>query len=161
MIVLHTNYGEIHLQLDHDKAPKSAANFEQYVRDGHYDDTLFHRVINGFMVQGGGFDSDFNQKQTRAPIKNESSNGLENRRGALSMARTQDPNSATAQFFINLADNEQLDGMGARPGYAVFAHVTEGMDVVDAIAAKPTGAAGPFRQDVPQDTVVIESADVR
>ena len=161
MVIFHTNLGAIYIEVDETNAPITAENFLAYVRDGFYDGVIFHRVIAGFVVQGGGFDGDFNQKQTRAPIKNESSNGLENRRGALSMARTQDPNSATAQFFINLADNEQLDGMGARPGYAVFAHVSQGMEVVDAIAAKPTGAAGPFRQDVPQDTVVIESAEVR
>ncbi|WP_348760918.1 peptidylprolyl isomerase [uncultured Salinisphaera sp.] len=161
MVIFHTSLGDIHIEVDEANAPITAENFLSYVREGFYDGVIFHRVIDGFVVQGGGFDAAFNQKPTRAPIKNESANGLENRRGALSMARTQDPNSATAQFFINLADNEQLDAMGARPGYAVFAHVSQGMDVVDAIAAQPTGAAGPFRQDVPQETVVIESAEIR
>ncbi|RJS95036.1 peptidylprolyl isomerase [Salinisphaera sp. Q1T1-3] len=160
MVIFTTNLGDIHIEVDETNAPVSAENFLTYVRDGFYDGVIFHRVIPGFVVQGGGFDTDFNQQKTRAPIKNESANGLENKRGTLSMARTQDPHSATSQFFINLRDNEQLDDMGYRPGYAVFARVVEGMDIVDAIAEVSTGAAGPFGQDVPQETVQIESARI-
>ncbi|KEZ78884.1 peptidylprolyl isomerase [Salinisphaera hydrothermalis] len=160
MVIFKTNLGDIHIEVDADNAPISAENFLAYVRDGFYDGVIFHRVIPGFVVQGGGFDENFNQKTTRAPIKNESANGLDNERGTLSMARTQDPHSATSQFFINLEDNEQLNDMGTRPGYAVFGRVVEGMEVVDAIAKVPTGAAGPFRQDAPQETVRIESAEV-
>ncbi len=163
MIVLHTNYGEIHLQLDHDKAPKSAANFEQYVRDGHYDDTLFHRVINGFMVQGGGFDTNFEQKPTREPIDNEADNGLKNRKGTVAMARTQDPHSATAQFFINIADNDFLDHRGKNLqgwGYCVFGEVVAGMDVVEKIKAVPTTRRG-MHADVPAEDVILERAEIR
>lgn len=160
MVIFKTNFGDIHIEVDTHNAPITAENFLGYVRDGFYDGVIFHRVIPGFVVQGGGFDENLDQKATRAPITNESANGLDNERGTLSMARTQDPHSATSQFFINLDDNEQLDHTGSRPGYAVFARVVEGMDVVDEIAKIPTGAAGPFRQDAPQDTVRIESAKV-
>ncbi|WP_423823949.1 peptidylprolyl isomerase [Salinisphaera sp. SPP-AMP-43] len=160
MVIFKTNLGDIHIEVDEHNAPITAENFLSYVRDGFYDGVIFHRVIPGFVVQGGGFDESLNQKSTNPPIANESNNGLDNERGTLSMARTQDPDSATAQFFINLEDNEQLNHMGTRPGYAVFARVVEGMDVVDAIAEVPTGAAGPFRQDVPQQTVKIESAEI-
>lgn len=160
MVIFKTNLGDIHIEVDEHNAPITAENFLSYVRDGFYDGVIFHRVIPGFVVQGGGFDDNLNQKSTNPPIANESNNGLDNERGTLSMARTQDPDSATAQFFINLEDNEQLNHMGTRPGYAVFARVVEGMDVVDAIAEVPTGAAGPFRQDVPQQTVKIESAEI-
>lgn len=160
MVIFKTDLGEIHIEVAEDKAPVTAANFLDYVREGFYDGVIFHRVIPGFVIQGGGFDDDFQQKATRAPIVNESDNGLDNEHGTLSMARTNDPDSATSQFFINLADNEQLNHMGYRPGYAVFGRVVEGMDVVDAIAALPTGAAGPFRQDVPVETVRIVSAAV-
>lgn len=162
MIVLHTNYGDIHLELDHDNAPKSAANFEQYVRDGHYDNTLFHRVIDGFMVQGGGFDSDFEQKPTREPIDNEADNGLKNVTGSVAMARTQDPHSATAQFFISVADNEFLDHRGKNLqgwGYCVFGKVVDGMDVVEKIKALPTTRRG-MHADVPVEDVMIQSAEI-
>ncbi len=160
MIVLQTNYGDIHVELDHDKAPKTAANFEQYVRDGFYDGTLFHRVIDGFMVQGGGFDEDFNQKPTRDPIENEADNGLENVTGTLAMARTQDPHSATAQFFINVADNSFLNHSGKSIqgwGYCVFGRVAEGMDVVEKIKGVTTTRRG-MHADVPAEDVVIQKA---
>lgn len=160
MVVMHTNLGDITIEVFEDEAPKSAANFLQYVRDGFYDGTIFHRVIPGFVIQGGGFDESYKQKKTRDPITNEADNGLKNDRGTLSMARTSDPNSATSQFFVNLSDNAPLNPSRGNAGYAVFGKVTDGMDVVDNIAAKPTGSAGPFRQDAPQEQVVIESAEV-
>jgi cyclophilin family peptidyl-prolyl cis-trans isomerase len=160
MVVFKTNLGDIHIETDQEKAPVTTENFLQYVRDGFYDGVIFHRVIPGFVIQGGGFDETFNQKKTRSPITNESDNGIDNERGTLSMARTNDPESATAQFFVNLRDNDALNSAHGRPGYAVFAKVVEGMDVVDAIAEVPTGAAGPFREDAPQDTVIIESAHI-
>lgn len=162
MIVLQTNFGDIHVELDHDKAPKTAANFEQYVREGFYDDTLFHRVIDGFMVQGGGFDTDFNQKPTHDPIENEADNGLKNGVGTLAMARTQDPHSATAQFFINVAENDFLNHSGKSLqgwGYCVFGRVTAGMDVVEKIKAVPTTRRG-MHADVPAEDVVIQRAFV-
>jgi peptidyl-prolyl cis-trans isomerase B (cyclophilin B) len=160
MIKLSTNHGDILVELDHDKAPITSANFEQYVRDGHYDGTLFHRVIDGFMIQGGGMNTDFVQKPTRAPIENEAKNGLKNTVGTLAMARTNDPHSASAQFFINVADNGFLDYPSQDGwGYCVFGQVTEGMDVVNAIKGVKTGnRAG--HQDVPVDNVVIEKAEV-
>ena len=157
MITLRTTMGDIAIELDFDKAPLSAANFLQYARDGFYTGTIFHRVINGFMVQGGGMDSDMQQKPTRAPIENEADNGLQNQVGTLAMARTNDPHSASSQFFINVADNQFLDHSGKNPqgwGYAVFGKVVEGMDVVDAIKAVRTGSSG-FHQDVPVDTIEI------
>ncbi|MCI0508762.1 peptidyl-prolyl cis-trans isomerase B (cyclophilin B) [Chromohalobacter marismortui] len=160
MIVLQTNYGRIRLRLDHDNAPKTAANFEQYVRDGHYDDTLFHRVIDGFMVQGGGFDIQFEQKPTRAPIDNEADNGLKNVKGSVAMARTQDPHSASAQFFINVADNDFLNHRDKSTqgwGYCVFADVVEGMDVVEKIKNVPTTRRG-MHADVPAEDVILERA---
>lgn len=160
MVVMHTNLGDITIEVFEDDAPKSAANFLQYVRDGFYDGTIFHRVIPGFVIQGGGFTEDYQQKKTRDPIVNEADNGLKNDRGTLSMARTSDPNSATSQFFVNLTDNAPLNPSRGNAGYAVFGKVTDGMDVVDKIAATPTGSAGPFRQDAPQDQVVIETAEV-
>jgi peptidyl-prolyl cis-trans isomerase B (cyclophilin B) len=160
MIKLSTNHGDILVELDYDKAPITSANFEQYVRDGHYDGTLFHRVIDGFMIQGGGMNTDFVQKPTRAPIENEAKNGLKNTVGTLAMARTNDPHSASAQFFINVADNGFLDYPSQDGwGYCVFGQVTEGMDVVNAIKGVKTGnRAG--HQDVPVDNVVIEKAEV-
>ena len=158
-----TNMGAITVELDAAKAPKTVENFLSYVKSGFYNDTIFHRVIPGFMIQGGGFTPDFRQKPTKAPIANEANNGLSNRRGTIAMARTSDPNSATAQFFINVADNKFLDYSGPSmrgAGYAVFGHVTSGMDVVDKIVSTPTGAAGPFPQDVPKKTVLIESIKV-
>ncbi|QFT85174.1 Peptidyl-prolyl cis-trans isomerase B [Halomonas sp. THAF12] len=163
MIILQTNFGDIHVALNHDKAPKTAANFEQYVRDGYYDNTLFHRVIDGFMVQGGGFDLDFNQKQTREPIENEADNGLANTRGTLAMARTQDPHSASAQFFINVADNDFLNHRGKNLqgwGYCVFGEVIEGMDVVERIKGVTTTRRG-MHADVPAEDVIIQRAYIK
>ncbi|WP_148253914.1 peptidylprolyl isomerase [Aidingimonas lacisalsi] len=163
MIVLDTNFGDIVIELHHDEAPETAANFEHYVNDGHYDDTLFHRVIDGFMIQGGGFDSRFEQKPTRAPVHNEADNGLSNRRGTLAMARTQDPHSATAQFFINVADNNFLDHSGKHLqgwGYCVFAEVVDGMDIVDKIRAVPTTRRG-MHGDVPAEDILIRRAYLR
>ncbi|CAJ0812962.1 MULTISPECIES: peptidylprolyl isomerase [Ralstonia] len=163
-VKLHTNHGDITLALDAEKAPKSVANFVAYVKDGHYNGTVFHRVIKGFMIQGGGFEpgEKMNQKPTKAPIDNEANNGLKNERGAIAMARTNDPHSATAQFFINTVDNDFLNHTSPTPqgwGYAVFGKVTEGMDVVDKIRAVRTGNRG-FHQDVPMEDVIIESAEV-
>ena len=158
-VVLKTSLGEITLELDEDKAPASTANFLAYVQDGFYNGTVFHRVIDGFMIQGGGFDQSLAQKPTRAPVANEGYNGLKNVRGSIAMARTSDPHSATAQFFINLVDNDFLNpgGAGAH-GYAVFGKVVAGMDVVDQIARLPTGGKGMFDKDVPEPLVVIETA---
>lgn len=160
MVVMHTNRGDIEIAVYEDKAPATTANFLKYVRDGFYDGTIFHRVIPGFVIQGGGFTAEYDRKKTRDPIANESDNGLDNNRATLSMARTNDPDSATSQFFINLSDNPPLNAGRNRAGYAVFAEVTSGMDVVDEIAAVETGSAGPFRQDAPQEPVVIESAEI-
>jgi peptidyl-prolyl cis-trans isomerase B (cyclophilin B) len=160
MVELHTNKGVIRLQLDAEKAPKSAENFLAYVRSGHFDGTIFHRVIDGFMIQGGGFEPGMKQKPTQAPIANEADNGLKNKRYTIAMARTNDPHSATAQFFINVSDNAFLDHSSPSPqgwGYAVFGHVVEGQDVVDAIKGVKTGSKG-FHQDVPVEDVVIEKA---
>ena len=154
---LATSVGEIVVELAPDKAPKSVDNFLQYVKAGHYDGTIFHRVIDGFMIQGGGFTPDLNQKAVRAPIPLEARNGLSNTRGSLAMARTPALNSATAQFFINVADNPMLDSAGG--GYAVFGKVVEGMDVVDKIKAVAVGNKGPH-QNVPQTDVVIKKASV-
>ncbi|GED23546.1 peptidylprolyl isomerase [Halomonas halmophila] len=160
MITLETNFGDIVIALNHEQAPKTAANFEQYVREGFYDNTLFHRVIDGFMVQGGGFDLDFNQKSTHAPIENEADNGLHNRVGTLAMARTQDPHSATSQFFINVADNDFLNHRGKNLqgwGYCVFAEVVEGMEVVERIKNVETTRRG-MHADVPAEDVILKTA---
>ena len=160
MVELHTNKGVIRLRLDSEKAPKSAENFLAYVRSGHFDGTIFHRVIDGFMIQGGGFEPGMKQKPTQAPIANEANNGLKNKRYTIAMARTNDPHSATAQFFINVSDNAFLDHTSPTPqgwGYAVFGEVVEGQDVVDAIKGVKTGSKG-FHQDVPVEDVVIEKA---
>lgn len=157
-VKLETTKGTVVLELYPDKAPKTVENFLGYVERGFYDGTVFHRVIPGFVIQGGGFTADYERKATREPVANESDNGLDNDRGTISMARTRDPHSATTQFFINLADNENLNRRGGQWGYAVFGKVVEGMDVIDAIAAVETGAAGPFPRDAPQEPVVIESA---
>ena len=154
MITIKTNHGDIKVELFDDKAPITCENFRQYIADGFFNDTIFHRVIPNFMIQGGGMDADMSQKATRAPIKNEADNGVSNRRGTLAMARTMDINSATAQFFINLRDNDFLDHGTRDFGYAVFGEVVDGMDVVDAIAAVPTGNKG-GHQDVPVETVTI------
>ena len=154
MITIKTNHGDIKVELFDEKAPITCENFRQYVADGFFNDTIFHRVIPNFMIQGGGMEADMSQKQTRAPIKNEADNGESNRRGTLAMARTMDVTSATAQFFINLRDNDFLDHGTRDFGYAVFGKVVDGMDVVDAIAAVPTGNKG-GHQDVPVETVTI------
>jgi peptidyl-prolyl cis-trans isomerase B (cyclophilin B) len=160
MIKLHTNHGTIALELDTEKAPKTVANFVAYVEAGHYDNTIFHRVIDGFMIQGGGFESGMTQKSTRDPVENEAKNGLKNERGSIAMARTSDPHSASAQFFINLSDNTFLDYPGQDGwGYCVFGKVVEGMDVVNKIKGVRTGRSG-FHQDVPVEDVLIERAEV-
>ena len=157
-VTMETPKGTITLALDDEKAPETVKNFLQYVKDGHYDGTIFHRVIDGFMIQGGGFTKDMNQKATREPIRNEAMNGLRNRRGTIAMARTMVVDSATSQFFINLVDNDFLDFQSPTPqgfGYAVFGEVTDGMDVVDAIAKAKTGSVGPY-QNVPEEPIVIK-----
>ncbi len=161
MVILRTSHGDITLALDAENAPATVANFLQYVRDGHYDNTVFHRVIDGFMIQGGGMEPGMNQKPTRAAVANEAANGLKNKKYTVAMARTSDPHSATAQFFINVADNESLDFRspgGNGWGYCVFGKVVEGLDVVDKIRAVPTGNSG-FHQDVPKTDVVIRKAE--
>ncbi len=159
-VLMHTNFGDITIELNYEKAPITAANFEQYVRDGFYDGVIFHRVIDGFMVQGGGFDVSMDQKETRANIENEADNGLTNDEGTLAMARTMDPHSASAQFFINFGDNGFLNHSGKNSqgwGYAVFGKVVDGMDVVNVIKkVSTTSKSG--HQDVPADPVVIDSA---
>ena len=157
MIIFSTSMGEVKLELFPEAAPVTVANFIQYVEEGFFDGTIFHRVIPGFVIQGGGFTADMKQKKTRAPIRNEAANGLKNERGTLSMARTQAVDSATSQFFVNLADNAFLDHGTRDFGYAVFAKVTEGIDVIDRIASVATGKAG-MHQDVPLEPVVILSA---
>lgn len=156
-IVMETSMGNINLALDQDKAPATVANFLQYVDDGYYNDTIFHRVINNFMIQGGGLTADMNKKDTRDPVKNEAKNGLKNVRGSIAMARTNDPHSATSQFFINHKDNTNLDYPSFDGwGYTVFGQVTSGMDVVDAIANSTTGVKN-GRKDVPAETITIKS----
>ena len=161
-VLMKTLLGDMTLELDADKAPATVANFVEYAHSGHYDGTIFHRVINNFMVQGGGFGTDMSQKDTNAPIQNEANNGLKNDRGTIAMARTMDPHSATAQFFINVSDNDFLNFSGENMqgwGYAVFGRVVEGEDVLDKIRVVPTGGqAG--HQDVPNDPIVIESVTV-
>lgn len=162
MIILHTNFGDISIELDHKKAPVTAKNFEQYVSDGFYNNVIFHRVINGFMIQGGGFEPGMVQKETGEPIKNEADNGLSNLTGTIAMARTMDPHSASAQFFINVSDNTFLDHTAKTTegwGYAVFGKVVNGMDIVNRIKVVPTTMrAG--HQDVPAEDVIIESAEI-
>ena len=160
MVRLHTNFGPITLELDHERAPKTAANFESYVRSGFYDGTVFHRVINGFMIQGGGFEPGMRQKTTEAPIENEARNGLRNAKYTVAMARTGDPHSGTSQFYVNLTDNIALDPSPARWGYAVFGRVVEGMEVVDRIASVATGSNAALGEDVPLQPVVITTARV-
>ena len=159
MIKFETTLGDLEIELFPDEAPITAENFLTYVRSGFFQDTVFHRVIAGFMVQGGGFTADMQNKQTEAPIQNEAHNGLKNLRGTLSMARTNDPNSATSQFFINLVDNAFLDKSPGNDGYAVFGKVTTGMDVVDAMAKVDTGRSG-MHDDVPIDPIVVTAATV-
>lgn len=162
MVKLHTNYGVITLTMMPEKAPKTVENFLNYVKEGFYDNTIFHRVIDGFMIQGGGFEPGMEQKDTKDPIENEANNGVSNNKGTVAMARTNDPHSATAQFFINVADNtflnfrsESMDGWG----YCVFAEVTDGMDVVEKIKNVKTGNHG-YHQDVPVEDVVIQKAEI-
>jgi peptidyl-prolyl cis-trans isomerase B (cyclophilin B) len=162
MVRLRTTLGDITLELYSDKAPETARNFLEYVQSGFFDGTLFHRVIDGFMIQGGGFEPGMKQKATRPAVKNEADNGVKNARGTIAMARTNDPHSATAQFFINVADNDFLDFKAPNAqgwGYCVFGAVVGGMEVVDKIKGLPTGARG-FHQDVPVQDVVIERAEV-
>ncbi len=159
---METSMGTITLELDDAKAPETVANFVQYAKDGHYDGTIFHRVIDGFMIQGGGFTKDMNQKKTREPIRNEAMNGLKNLRGTIAMARTMVVDSATNQFFINLVDNDFLDFVNPTQqgfGYAVFGKVIDGMEVVDAIAKVKTGFSGPY-QNVPEEPIVIKHVKV-
>ncbi len=160
MVELHTNHGVIKIELNAEKAPKTVENFLTYVKEGHYDGTVFHRVIDGFMIQGGGFAQGMEQKPTNAPVDNEADNGLKNEKGTLAMARTNDPHSATAQFFINVKDNDFLNFSSPSPqgwGYCVFGKIVDGLDVVDAIRKVKTGSKG-FHQDVPVEDVVIEKA---
>ena len=162
MVKLHTNHGVITIELDEKRAPLTAANFLQYVKDGHYGNTIFHRVINGFMIQGGGFEPGMKQKPTRATVKNEADNKVKNAAYTLAMARTSDPHSASAQFFINVADNAFLDHTAPNPqgwGYCVFGKVTAGTEVVDKIKGVKTGSKG-MHQDVPVEDVIIERAEI-
>ena len=162
MITLHTNHGDIVLQLNHEKAPITAKNFEDYGREGFDNNTIFHRVIDGFMIQGGGMEPGMVEKETKASIKNEANNGLKNKRGTIAMARTMDPHSASSQFFINVADNDFLNFRAENRdgwGYCVFGEVVEGMDVVDKIKGVSTGSYG-YHQDVPRDEVIINSVTV-
>lgn len=162
-VILNTNHGPITIELDDEHAPKTVENFLSYANEGFYNNTVFHRVINGFMIQGGGFEPGMKQKPTKAQIKNEANNGLKNTTGTIAMARTNDPHSATAQFFINVADNDFLNFKSESPqgwGYAVFGKVTDGMDVVNKIKGVKTGTSG-FHQDVPKEDVLIQSVTVK
>lgn len=161
-VLFHTSHGDFTIELDTAKAPKTVENFIAYVKSGHYDGTVFHRVIDGFMVQGGGFEPGMKQKATQAPVENEAGNGLKNAKYTVAMARTNDPHSATAQFFINVKDNDFLDFKSPTPqgfGYCVFGKVTQGTDVVDKIKGVRTGTKG-FHQDVPVEDVIIERAEL-
>jgi peptidyl-prolyl cis-trans isomerase B (cyclophilin B) len=162
MVIIRTTFGEIKLELDAEKAPKTVANFLDYARDGYYDGTIFHRVIDNFMIQGGGFDTDMQQKSTSEPVENEADNGLKNDFGTVAMARTMEPHSATAQFFINVKDNDFLNHSGKNMqgwGYTVFGKVTEGTEVLDKICAVQTTSTG-GHQDVPTEPVIIESVKI-
>jgi peptidyl-prolyl cis-trans isomerase B (cyclophilin B) len=161
-VKMQTSLGDFVIELDEAKAPDTVKNFVQYAKDGFYDNTVFHRVIDGFMIQGGGFEPGMKQKPTRTPVKNEAANGLKNDNYTVAMARTSDPHSATAQFFVNVTDNDFLNFRASTPdgfGYCVFGKVVEGMDVVDKIKKTPTGSRG-FHQDVPAEDVVIKKAEV-
>ena len=162
MVIIRTTFGEIKLELDAEKAPKTVANFLDYARDGYYDGTIFHRVIDNFMIQGGGFDTNMQQKSTSEPVENEADNGLKNDFGTVAMARTMEPHSATAQFFINVKDNDFLNHSGKNMqgwGYTVFGKVIEGTEVLDKIRAVPTTSTG-GHQDVPTEPVIIESVTI-
>lgn len=159
-VIVETSLGSFQIELDRERAPRTVDNFLAYVDAGHYTDTIFHRVIPGFMVQGGGFGTTYDKRPVRAPVENEADNGRKNVRGTVAMARTSDPHSATAQFFVNVADNAFLDHQAKDAqgwGYCVFGQVTEGMDAVDTIRTVPTAAAGPFAKDAPVDPVVIRA----
>jgi len=155
-----TNLGSFVVELDRDRAPLTVENFLTYVREGYYSGTIFHRVVHGFVAQGGGYTADLKEKPTRASIVNESGNGLSNLRGTIGLARTAEPHSGNSQFYLNLADNVDLNPRPTRWGYTVFGHVIEGMETVDEIGQKPTGAAGIFDRDVPLDTILIERAEI-
>ena len=160
LVVCETSFGSVTIALDGERAPKSVANFLRYVDGGHYDGTIFHRVIDGFMTQGGGYDAAHTKKPTHEPVENEAHNGLKNTKGTVAMARTSDPHSATAQFFVNVGDNAFLDHKDksqAGWGYTVFGRVTQGMDVVDRIKGVKTGSQGPFAKDAPLEPVIIKS----
>lgn len=159
LVRVYTNLGTFLIELDSERAPLTVANFLQYVREGHYNGTIFHRVIANFVAQGGGYDQEYVEKPVHASVPNESGNGLSNRRGTVGIARTSNPHSANAQFYINLADNPQLDPQTSRWGYAVFGKVIEGMNVIDEIGASATGNAGPFESDVPLKPVIIEKME--
>lgn len=159
IVHLKTSLGDIKIKLDKENAPVSTENFLQYVKNNHYTDTIFHRVIPGFMIQGGGYNHEMKERKALRPITNESKNGLKNERGSIAMARTNDPHSATAQFFINLVDNDFLNSSGESWGYAVFGKVTEGLETIDAIAKVKTGRNG-YHNDVPETPVVIEFAEI-
>ncbi|MGP5133308.1 peptidylprolyl isomerase [Psychrobacter cibarius] len=162
VVELDTNMGAIVIELNEEKAPKTVENFLNYVKSGHYDGTIFHRIIDGFMIQGGGMDAEMNEKATNAPVENEADNGLKNDAGTIAMARTQDPHSATSQFFINVKDNDFLNHSGKNMqgwGYTVFGKVTSGMDVIDKMRGVPTGRFG-MHADVPNEPVVINSATI-
>jgi len=161
IVIIETNHGSFNIELDAARAPKTVANFLRYVDDKHYDGTIFHRVISGFMIQGGGYDASYQKKAVQSPVENEADNGVLNKLGTVAMARTGDPHSATAQFFVNVADNASLNHKAKIDrdwGYAVFGKVVAGMDVVDRIKAVRTGAHGPFSKDAPVEPVVIHSA---
>jgi peptidyl-prolyl cis-trans isomerase A (cyclophilin A) len=161
VVVMETSYGPLTIELDGTKAPKSVANFLSYVQDGSYDGSLFHRVIPGFVVQGGGYDANFRSLSSKPPVVNESSNGLSNLRGTIAMARTQDPDSATRQFYFNLQDNKSLDA-GMSDGYTVFGHVTQGLEVLDKIAQQPTGDEGRIgASDVPVEPIFIKRVSLK
>ena len=162
VVELDTNMGAIVIELNEEKAPKTVENFLNYVKSGHYDGTIFHRIIDGFMIQGGGMDAEMNEKATNAPVENEADNGLKNDKGTIAMARTQDPHSATSQFFINVKDNDFLNHSGKNMqgwGYTVFGKVSSGMDVIDKLRGVPTGRFG-MHADVPNEPVVINSATI-
>ena len=162
VVELDTNMGAIVIELNEEKAPKTVENFLNYVKSGHYDGTIFHRIIDGFMIQGGGMDAEMNEKATNAPVENEADNGLKNDAGTIAMARTQDPHSATSQFFVNVQDNDFLNHSGKNMqgwGYTVFGKVTSGMDVIEKMRGVPTGRFG-MHADVPKEPVVINSATI-
>lgn len=162
VVELDTNMGAIVIELNEEKAPKTVENFLNYVKSGHYDGTIFHRIIDGFMIQGGGMDAEMNEKATNAPVENEADNGLKNDKGTIAMARTQDPHSATCQFFVNVKDNDFLNHSGKNMqgwGYTVFGKVTSGMDVIEKMRGVPTGRFG-MHADVPKEPVVINSATI-